>query len=176
MILKQISPSPVVIQKVHCFMNLCAFFFICSLSLCATDYYYRNPPVVIRIVIHGLQIPNLCHGVIRLGVDPSQYEGITYSTNTPSVRVQWNLSNTTRSGSDILCQNRQGVGLHGVEHTENDKKRHENQRWITQGNELLRCRIRQGLLYLKRFAKQINHRWLQYDCLLVSCEKICIDM
>lgn len=74
-------------MKVHYKTVICVLFLICSLSLCVTDYYYRNPPVVIRIVIHGLQVTNLCHGVIRLGVDPSQYEGVTYSTNTPSVRV-----------------------------------------------------------------------------------------
>ena len=29
---------------------------------------------------------------------------------------QWNLSIPTCTGRDILCQNRQGVGLHSVKH------------------------------------------------------------
>ena len=38
-----------------------------------------------------------------------------------TVVVQWNLSNPTRTGRDILCRNTQDVGLHSVKHIEYDQ-------------------------------------------------------
>ena len=46
------------------------------------------------------------------------------------------------TGRDILCRNRQGFGIQSVKHKEKLSKGHENQRRITQGNELHRCWIR----------------------------------
>ena len=52
------------------------------------------------------------------------------------INVKWTLSNPTCTVRDILCQNSQGVELHGVKCKTQRKlwNRHKNQHQITQGN------------------------------------------
>lgn len=55
------------------------------------------------------------------------------------------MLNPTCTGREILGRNNQVVGLHSVKHVQK-KVLMENQRRITQGNRLNRCRIRHVLL------------------------------
>ena len=62
--------------------------------------------------------------------------------------LQWKLANPTCTGREIRCRNEQGVGLHTVKDIiEILLNVNEHLTWITQGNGLQRCRIRQILLY-----------------------------
>ena len=63
------------------------------------------------------------------------------------ILIQGNLYNPTCTGRETLCHNRQGVGLQCTTHRKLSK-RYENQPHTTQGNALVRCWIRQVLLYM----------------------------
>ena len=76
-------------------------------------------------------------------------KGLNWKNKTnikQALYINWNLSNPTCIRRENVCRNRHGVGWHGVKQTENGKKGHEIQCWITKGNGLHRCRIRQVLL------------------------------
>lgn len=49
--------------------NLFALFFV--------RRHYRDSPVVVDIIVHGLEVTYFCHGVIGFGVDARQSEGVT---------------------------------------------------------------------------------------------------
>lgn len=57
--------------------------------------------------------------------------------------LQGNLFNLTYTGKDLFCVGIDRVMYCSLKHIEIDKKGQENQHWITQGNGLLRCGIRQ---------------------------------
>ena len=97
-------------------------------------------------------------------------------------KVQWNLSNPTKTGRNILCQNRQGVRLQSAKQIHRKwSNGNGNQRRIIQKHGLYRCRIRQGLLYPKyyKFLNAIgvlvfffrSVRYLYSHCLWRTCWK-----